>query len=201
MANLRTGHTKGYRGQKGGAHQIPWRQDQEILRRIAEASRLRSEQLRTPEIAARLGVSEYTVLADLQHDLELQREGAETARERHIANLEQQSRGHHEELARIEALLQETSERSLNVSGLVSARIACRREIRQIELDIGKYDGSLVERQRVEVEATLHNGDRDLDSEIEQLLGDRVVARPRLVVEGPPSVAPPGSNGATPAAG
>ena len=50
------------------------------------------------------------------------------------------------------------------------------------EEKLAKLDQTLT--TRVDVEATLHNGDRDLDAEIDRLLTQRL-ARPRLVVESP----------------
>ena len=70
-------------------------------------------------------------------------------------------------------------------------------QLRQIETDIAKLDGSFVE--RTQIEATLHNGDRDLDAEIERLLPG--VARPRLLEQGSPPVESTGKNGSAAAAG
>ncbi len=163
MANPRTGRTKGYAGQRGGAHQIPWREDREILARIAQVRRLRAQHLTIPETAQRLGVSTTTVSDDIQRDRELAVEDARDARDLHVANLHEQAKEQRGEIERIERLLAETSERSLNVSGLVGQIQAARRELRALEMDAAKLDGSLVERQKVDVEATLHNGDRSLD--------------------------------------
>jgi len=170
MSNPRTGSTKGYRGQKGGSHQIPWRDDREILARIGQVRRLKSQGLTAPEIALRLNVSRETVFSDLQRDRELAAESATDAREEHLANLRELWRHTYE-------LLAQTGNQSLNKSALVG-------QLRQIEMDIAKLDGSLVDRTLVE--ATLHNGDRDLDEEIERRLA--MVARPRLVEQGPPQL-------------
>ncbi len=166
MANARTGSARGYRGQKGGSHTLPWRQDREILARIAQVRRLKSHGLNVPEIALRLEVSTETVYADLVRDRELAAENVTDAREEHLTNLRELWQQTHE-------LLEATGNQSLNKSALVG-------QLRQIEMDIAKLDGSLVDRSMVE--ATLHNGDRNLDEEIERLFPG--VAKPRLLEQG-----------------
>jgi DNA-binding transcriptional MerR regulator len=188
MANLRTGHTRGYRGQKGGAHQIPWREDRDILARIAQVRRLRSHGLTVPEIALRLEVSPDTVKDDFNRDKELAAENATDAREEHIGNLRELWRMTHD-------LLKDTDAKSLNKSALVG-------QLRQIEMDIAKLDGSQIDRS--EVEATLHNGDLDVtvlaayNKALEansRGTGDSLeggAVRPRLVGPGESEVVTPG---------
>src|SRR5579863_356494 len=170
MANHTTGSARGYRGQKGGAHTLPWRENRDILARIATVRRLKSQGLSNPEIALRLNVNAATVWEDTQRDKELAAESVTDAREEHIGNLRELWRMTHD-------LLKDTDAKSLNKSALVG-------QLRQIEMDIAKLDGSQVDRS--EVEATLHNGDRDLDEEIERRLA--MVAKPRLVEQGPPQL-------------
>ena len=167
MANTTTGRARGYRGQKGGAHTLPWRENHEILARIPQVRRLKAKGLTMFEVGQRLGISEETVKLDLGRDKELAAENASDAREEHIGNLRELWRQTHE-------LLEATGNQSLNKSALVG-------QLRQIETDIAKLDGSFVERSSVE--ATLHNGDRDLDAEIERLFPN--VAKPRLLEQGP----------------
>jgi hypothetical protein len=186
MANHRTGRARGYSGQKGGSHTIAWRQDQVILARIGQVRELRARKLTYLEIAATLEISADTVKEDLSRGIELAKDEAADALQIHLDALNQLAR-------EIRSRLEATGNQSLNVGQLYG-------QLRQIEMDIAKLDGSLIDRQRLDVEATLHNGDRDVDAEIDAAVerirtprlgpGDQVY--PRLVGSEPGEVAPAG---------
>lgn len=95
--NRRRGRTRGYGGQKGGAHQIAWRDDKIILDRIRVGLSFWLEQRTDKECLA--AVNEYltttypdeqpialaTLYADRRRGMELRREHAVDAADQHMA--------------------------------------------------------------------------------------------------------------------
>ena len=127
------------KGVSGNPGQLPWQEDPEILARMQEGARLRSHGLTAPEIALKLGIGRSVVYEDRERLLELRREEAKDAVQQHIENLQQQA-------AEIREVLKDTNRQSLNIGQL-------RSLLRQIEMDIAKLDGSLVERKETKLEA------------------------------------------------
>ena len=136
MSNGRTGPSRGSSGNPG---QLPWQEDPDILARMQEGARLRSHGLTAPEIALKLGIGRTQVFEDRKNLLELRKEEAKDAVQHHIENLQQQA-------AEIREVLKDTNRQSLNVGQL-------RGLLRQIEMDIAKLDGSLIERKETKLEA------------------------------------------------
>lgn len=136
MANHRTGHTRSEHGRQGN---LPWQKDQVILDRMQEGAKLRAQGLTGPEIALRQGIDLSVIYDDRKRLLELRKEAAVDAVEEHIENLRQQQR-------EIVQALERLDRRSANVSHL-------RSLLRQIEMDIAKLDGSLIERKETKVDA------------------------------------------------
>ena len=99
MANHTTGRARGYRGQKGGAHTLPWRENSDILARIPQVRRLKAKGLTRYQIATAVGIDEATVDLDLKRDRELAVENATDARQDHIENLRELWRETHELLS------------------------------------------------------------------------------------------------------
>jgi len=137
MATERTPDPK--KGVHGNPGQLPWQEDPDILARMQEGARLRSHGLTAPEIALKLGIGRTQVFEDRNRLLELRKEEAKDAVQHHIENLQQQA-------AEIRQALASTDTRSLNVGQL-------RGLLRQIEMDIAKLDGSLIERKETKLEA------------------------------------------------
>ena|SRR5215472_4325503 len=136
MANGRTGPARGVSGRPG---ELPWDQDQVILERMQEGARLRSHGLTPPEIGLKLGISRTQVYEDRNRLLELRKQQALSAVDEHIENLRQQA-------LEIRQALEGTDRRSMNVGQL-------RGLLRQIEMDIAKLDGSLVDRRETKLDA------------------------------------------------
>lgn len=136
MTNARTGPSRGTAGRPGA---LPWDEDGHILERMQEGAKLRSQGLTSPEIAVQLGISRTQVYEDRNRLLALRKEQAVEAVDEHIENLRQQQR-------EIIKALQGTDRRSLNVGQL-------RGLLRQIEMDVAKLDGSLVERKETKLDA------------------------------------------------
>lgn len=126
------------KGTQGNPGQLPWQEDPDILARMQEGARLRSHGLTAPEIALELGIGRTQVYEDRNRLLELRKEQAVAAADEHIENLRQQA-------VEVRAALADTDTRSLNVGQL-------RGLLRQIEMDIAKLDGSLVDRKEVKGE-------------------------------------------------
>lgn len=129
MANHTTGQRRGQSGRPGSR---PWHEDPEILARIERVGRLKAAGHTNPTIAIQTGTSVETVKADWAHLRELRRESAVSALEEHLENLRSIKQ-------MIHGLIEDTDNRSLNIGQLVS-------QLRQIELDIAKLDGSYVQR-------------------------------------------------------
>lgn len=121
---------------------LSWRQDQNILGRMRAGWDLMCQGLTRAEIGFRLGISVETVSQDRANMQELFAEerdaNADVVRasvEEHITNLRQLWTKVHE-------MLTSTDRKSLNRGALVG-------QLRAIEMDIAKLDGSLVERKEV----------------------------------------------------
>lgn len=136
MANRREGPDRGVSGRPGS---LPWREDPVILGRMRDGQRWRASGLSAPEIAQKLDVHVSVVYEDRNRLIELVKEEAANAVEQHILNLRQQAN-------EIKDALEGTDRRSLNVGQL-------RGLLRQIEMDIAKLDGSLIERRETKVDA------------------------------------------------
>jgi hypothetical protein len=186
--NRRSGAVKGtHSGLRRG--QLPWRKDPVILERLNLIRTLRAQGYSSAgmmlgpvnELMRRRGVPEITVDAvydDFPRLKELQREEQAQA-----AKIEGEAKQEH-----IDAL-QEVKRQAWRAFHSASTSSLNRgsylNTIASTEEKIAKLDGTLT--QRVELEASIRNGDRDIDAEIERLLAERV-ARPRLLVEGPHEV-------------
>ena len=127
------------KGQRGKPGQVPWREDKAILDRMEEVADLRMGGKSYPAIALALSVSLATAHADWQRWKELYAERVEDRTEEHVANLEALKR-------KVLALIDDTANNSLNKSALVA-------QLRAIEMDMAKLDGSLVERKETKLEA------------------------------------------------
>lgn len=132
MANRTTGPERGERGRTG---QRPWQEDPAILERMQEGAKLRSQGQTAPEIALLQKVHISVVYEDRKRLLELRTSEAKEALEEHIENLRQQQR-------EVIQTLSKTDRRSVNVAPLHGL-------LRQIEMDIAKLDGSLVDRREI----------------------------------------------------
>lgn len=128
------------RSQKSGRLSVvPWREDPEILGRLEQVARAMAGGKSMAHAARELGMPYTSLVEDWHRILELQAERAPNALNEHIASLRQQQQD-------IIAALEGTDKRSLNVGQL-------RSLLRQIEMDIAKLDGSLVERRESKLEA------------------------------------------------
>lgn len=163
-ARHRTGPSKGtHSGLRRG--QLPVEKDAVVIARIEQGQALALQGRSVAEIALLQGVSVETVYLDKRRAREFIKDRVLATKADVIADLELVKQ-------RALQLLDETGNQSLNKSAYLSV-------YRQAAMDVFKVVG-LEAAQKLEV--TLHNGDRDLDAEIEQLLADRL-AKPRLVVQ------------------
>jgi hypothetical protein len=121
--------------------------------------------LSVAEIAERQTVSVETVYLDRRRAIRLIRDQILTTKEEIVGGLREVRRASWD-------AFNDTANNSLNKSAYLSVA-------RQSLMDEHKVGG--LETEKVEV--TLHNGDRDLDAEIEDIIARRM-AKPRLVVEG-----------------
>ena len=134
----------GRRGARPGeVGQRPWREDPDILKRVEQVWDLSAEGNKPPLIATQLGIALSTVYEDLDRYVELYQERAESKVAERVSNLEALKR-------RILRQLQSTGSQSLNVGQLLNL-------LRQVEMDIAKLEGSLVERKEVKGEVTLRD--------------------------------------------
>ncbi len=175
--NRRTGYARNRHTAPGVRRAtLPWREDAEILIRVAEVGQRVVSGETTQEIAAALGVSVKTVTDDRARWRELARQAPIGALEESVDKLRLVYR------SALDAF-RLTASSSLNRSAYLSVA-------RQAVMDEAKLLGQ-EPKQKLELEATLRNGDRDVDAEIERLLGERL-ARPRLVVQDEGEVAATG---------
>jgi transcriptional regulator with XRE-family HTH domain len=114
-----------------------------ILERMAQVRRMRAQHLTQTEIARQLGVDQTTISHDEAHLRELALADEADGRQIAISNLQVQAQEQRAEIVRIRDMLASTTERSLNVSGLVGQIQAARRELHSIEMDIAKLRGAL----------------------------------------------------------
>ena len=170
--NRRTGYSKN-RHTAPGLHpgQLPWDKDREILERLAQVQQMLAAGHTSKEIGARLGLHEDTIDDDRRR-LRILAERAPIGAL--VESVDKLRFLYRQALGAFAA----TASSSLNRSAYLSVA-------RQAVMDEAKLLGQ-EPKQRVEMEATLHNGDRDLDADIEEYLAQRGarVARPRLVGEG-----------------
>lgn len=135
-------------GRKPNGQQLPWREDPEIIARMQEVAELRAAGNSLPMVARKLGLAVSTVYEHWDRWLELVRERAESKAGEHVVQLEALK-------ARIVRELDDAGRQSLNRSALIA-------QLRQVEMDIAKLDGSLVERKEVSGELTLRDLVADL---------------------------------------
>ena len=184
--NRRSGAVKGtHSGIRRG--QLPWRKDVVIVERVNLIRTLKAQGYASAammlgpvnELMRRRGAPEIivdTVYDDFARLKELQAEERAMAgkiegeaKQEHIDSLQEVKR-------QAWRAFHSASTSSLNRGSYLNT-------IASTEEKIAKLDGTLAP-QRLELEATLHNGDRDLDAELDRLISERL-AKPRLVVEGP----------------
>lgn len=175
--NRRTGYARNRHTAPGiHADNLPWDKDHEILERMVQVQQMLAAGQTNKEIAARLGVHPDTVTQD-RNRLRIVAErapiGALTESVDKLRFVYRQALG----------AFAATASSSLNRSAYLSVA-------RQAVMDEAKLLGQ-EPKQKLELEATLRNGDRDVDAEIERLLGERL-ARPRLVVQDEGEVAATG---------
>jgi len=141
---------------------------------VAERS-LRGESAR--EIAADLGLHPWTIHQDREHIREL-------AQEKPLGSLA-------ETVGRLRWVMESAEKAFIDTDARSLNRSAYLGQYRQAAMDEAKLLGQ-EPRQRVEVEATIRNGDLDIDGEIDRILARRL-AVPRLVVEAAPPLEAPGT--------
>lgn len=187
--NRRTGATRGTpSGIRRGT--LPWRKDVVIVERVNLIRTLKAQGYASAammlgpvnELMRRRGVPEIivdTVYDDFARLKELQAEERAMAgkiegeaKQEHIDSLQEVKR-------QAWRAFHSASTSSLNRGSYLNT-------IASTEEKIAKLDGTLAP-QKLEVEASIRNGDRDIDAELEQLIEARM-ARPRLVVESSPEV-------------
>jgi len=168
--NRRTGPSRNHRtytGRKKG--QLPWQQDPEILQRLEVVLALSLQGRSGREIGQQLGLDPDTIYDDRKRIREL-------AQEQVLGSLSETVGRLRWVMANAEQAFLETKETSLNRSAYLNTYLSATNSEAKL---LGQEP-----KQKVELEATLRNGDRDLDAEIDRLIDERL-AKPRLVVEGP----------------
>lgn len=140
-ANRRTGRARGWSGQKGGAHTIPWRDDQVIVDRVEVGQKPYREKKTDRECLDYVNrwlaqaypkeapISLTTLKDDRRRALELRREAVVNAVAEHAADMDHL-------IAEAWAAYQDLDDRSLNRSALLNV------VVRAVELK-AKLDGSL----------------------------------------------------------
>ncbi len=169
---------------------MPWRKDVVIVERVNLIRTLKAQGYASAammlgpvnELMRRRGVPEIivdTVYDDFARLKELQAEERAMAakiegeaKQEHIDSLQEVKR-------QAWRAFHSASTSSLNRGSYLNT-------IASTEEKIAKLDGTLAP-QKLEVEASIRNGERDIDAELEQLIEARM-ARPRLVVESSPEV-------------
>ena len=167
--NRRTGYARNRHTAPGvKSKTLPWDKDQEILERMAQVQTMVAAGMTNREMAERLGVHPSTV-GDDRARLRVLAERAPIGAL--VESVDKLRFLHRQALQAFAA----TASSSLNRSAYLSVA-------RQAVMDEAKLLGQ-EPRQRLEVEASLHNADLDLDAEIERYLASRGarVARPRLL--------------------
>lgn len=146
MANTRTGIARGTRGRR---RSLRWDSDPEVLGRMASGERLRAQGLTRAEIAVHLAVSQHTVSKDLARLIDSRRAAGFEAVDDHIASLMALKRRAWEMLESGPVLVPYTDPSGKTKYKEVEDRSALLAQLRSIEMDIAKLDGSLVQRTEV----------------------------------------------------
>ena len=123
---------------KGEKGQRPWQKIPEVMQRVVKVHELTMQRLPAFEIASQLDVSERTVEDDRKRYRQYAREHLVADVDNHVERLGHLSRKAWE-------MLNETDSRSLNKSAILA-------QLRQIEMDIAKLDGSLKEKLEVDTD-------------------------------------------------
>jgi DNA-binding CsgD family transcriptional regulator len=165
--NRRRGPVKGTRsGLRRG--QLDWHKDPVILNRLETVLTLSLQGKSAREIGEELDLHPATIYSDRDKIREL-------ALERPLGSLTETVGRLHWVMANAEQAFLETKETSLNRSAYLNTYLSATTAEAKL---LGQEP-----RAKADVEVTLHNGDRDLDAEIEDIIARRM-AKPRLVVEG-----------------
>jgi hypothetical protein len=117
------------------ARRNSWRRDKAILDRMTKVAEMKLAGLTDAHIALKLDVTTKTVQRDRQRLVELRQDKAIAATDKHIESLETLK-------AKLMEQLNRTNSSSVNVGALF-------RELRQIEMEIARLDGSL--NQKIEL--------------------------------------------------
>jgi hypothetical protein len=162
MANKRTGVSRGTHARHGT---LGWRDDPEIMDRIAEVGRLKAKGWYHHEIARKVGISTQTVTTDWQRVLILKREQAIEPLNQHIDNLRELARLIHEKIDGGPVLVTKTAPNGKEFTVEVEDRAQLVAQLRQVEMDLAKLDGSLIERKELQGIVTLLDAVKEMAKE------------------------------------